>query len=262
MLLIIFNIFMLYQQLTEFGLSEPQAHVYIAGLELGPCTILQIAKKTKQNRTSLYHTIQQLIDSKLVSVTVSGKKKLYVAEPPETLKHHMQLRMKQLDGVLGELSALTHSTTIKPVIKFYEGLDGIKTVFRNAAQAKEKTLYAIAGIQRLNTRSTALHEFWLNEFAPLRIKNGVFTKLIAPDSPLGLEYRKTDEEKFRETRFVPASSYNFECEMMVHDDITELFVYSDKEQFAVSIKSQSIASTIKMVWQIVWNQAYSLGDKK
>lgn len=252
---------MLYEQLSEFGLTEPQAHVYIAGLELGPCTILQIAKKTKQNRTSLYHTIQQLTDNKLFTVTARGRKKLYVAEPPEILKHHMQQRMKRLDGMLGELSALTHSTTIKPVIKFYEGLEGIKTVFRNAAQAKEKTLYGIAGIQRLNTHSTALHDFWLSEFASLRKENGVFTKLIAPDSPLGLEYKKTDKEKFRETRFVPASTYDFECEFMVHDDMVELFVYSDTEQFAVSILSKSIANTMKMVWQIVWNQAYSLNEK-
>lgn len=255
-----FNIYMLYEQLAEFGLTEPQAHVYITGLELGPCTILQIANKTKQNRTSLYHTIQQLIDLKFYSITVRGKKKLYVAEPPEILKHHMQQRMRRLDTVLGELSALTHSTTIKPVIKFYEGLDGIITVFRNAAQTKEKTIYGIAGIQRLNTRSTALQEFWLNEFAPLRKQNDVFMKLIAPDSPLGLEYKKTDKEKFRETRLVPASTYNFESELMFHDDMVELFVFSDTEQFAVSITSKSIANTMKMVWQIMWNQAYALKE--
>ena len=53
MLLNLFNIYMLHAELTEFGLSEPEAHVYVAGLELGPCSILEIAKKTKQNRTSL-----------------------------------------------------------------------------------------------------------------------------------------------------------------------------------------------------------------
>lgn len=260
MLLKLINIYMLIEELVGFGLTEPQAHIYVAGLELGPCSIQDMAKKTRQNRTSLYHTMQQLIDVKFFTTTVRGRKKLYVAEPPEILKHLVEMRMKRLSGVLGELTALSRTATLKPIIKFYEGLEGIKTVFRNAAHAKEKTLYAMAGIQRLNTRSHALHDFWMNEFAPLRKQHGVFTKLIVPDSQLGLEYHKTDKDKFRETRFVPASTYNFDSEFVVHDNLVELFVYSDTEQFAVSIESASIANTMKMVWQIVWNQAYSIKD--
>ncbi len=256
MLLNLFNIYMLHAELTEFGLSEPEAHVYVAGLELGPCSILEIAKKTKQNRTSLYHTIQQLLDAKLFTVTVRGKKKMYVAEPPEILKHQQQIKMKRLDGILDELSGLTHTGTFKPVIKFYEGLEGIKTVFMQSLACKEKTLYAVAGIQRLNVRSKALLDFWLNDFGPSRIENGITTKLIAPDTEQGLAYKKTDVALHRETRLLPASTYNFESEYLVYDNVLNLFVYSEHEQFAISITSQAIAQTMKLLWRIAWNQGW------
>jgi HTH-type transcriptional regulator, sugar sensing transcriptional regulator len=245
-------------ELTELGLSESEARVYLAGLELGPASIQEIAEKTKQNRTSLYHTIGQLVHKKLFTNSSRGKKKVYVAEPPESLKALLHIKLKRLDTILGDLRALANTGSIKPVITFYEGFDGIKTVFLQALICKEKTFYAVAGIQRLNMRSKALLDFWLNEFAPLRKKHGIITKLVVPDTEQGKEYKKSDEEKFRETRFVPSSTYNFDCEFMIHDEVVDFFVYSEREQFAISIKSAAIAQTLKLVWQIVWKQAYNL----
>lgn len=256
MLLNLFNKYMLIDELTELGLSETEAKTYIASLEIGPASIQEIAKKTGQNRTSLYHTIEQLLAKALFTTSVRGKKKVYVAEPPEAIKQLLQTKLKHLDTIIGDLRALSGAGALKPVITFYEGIDGIKTVFLQSLTCKEKTLYAIAGIQRLNIKSKALLNFWLNEFAPLRKKHNIKTKLIAPDSEQGIAYKKTDAASDRETRLVPASTYNFDAEYLVYDDTINLFVYSDKEQFAICIKSAAIAQTMKLIWQIVWKQSY------
>lgn len=253
---------MLQNELIELGLSESEAGVYLAGLELGPASIMELAQKTGSNRTSLYHTMQQLLEKRLFATTSQGKKTIYVAEPPEALKHLLQLKIKHLDNILGDLAALTNTGSIKPVITFYKGFEGIRTVSLQSLATKEKTMYAISGIQSLNNRSKSLLHFWLNEFGPLRKERGIKTKLIVPDTEEGIQYKQTDEATYRETKFVPASSYKFDSEFLIHEDVVDFFVYSEKEEFAVSVKSSAIANTMKEVWQIVWNQAYSLNDKK
>lgn len=247
---------MLLDQLESLGLNKREAQTYLAGLELGPTSILEISRKTKQNRALLYQTIDGLMEKKLMVVTTHGKRKLFVAEPPKILNDLLRDKLALLDTILPELVGLDRKGGIKPVIKFYEGLEGIKDVYRPSAYSKDKKIISFIGVEQLNSTSKALLNFWESEYAPLRKKNGVFADVIVPDTPEGLEFKKKDETFYRKTKLVPASSYNFENEIMIYEDFILIFVYSTKEQFAISIQSPAIAKSLGMIWKIVWNSAY------
>jgi sugar-specific transcriptional regulator TrmB len=247
---------MLNEQLKALGLDKYEIEAYLAALELGPSSILQIAKKAKQNRAQLYRTVQTLIEKKMFSITIKGKKKLYVAEAPTVLREILKSKMSALEEILPDLLALSSGGKIKPVIKFYEGLEGIEDVYMQSSNAKDKKIISFIGVERLNSASKALLNFWEKKYAPTRKKNGVFANVIVPDTTDGQEFRKKDNEFFRKTKLVPSSTYNFESEFMIYEDYSLIFVYSKNEQFAISIKSEAIANTFKMIWHIVWNQAY------
>ncbi|MDD5438346.1 MAG: helix-turn-helix domain-containing protein [Patescibacteria group bacterium] len=247
---------MLLEQLESLGLNKREAQTYIAALELGPASILEISRKTKQNRALLYQTIEELRAKKLMVVTTQGKRKLFAAEPPVVLKGMLKDKLAILDAILPSLVGLDRKGNIKPVLKFYEGLEGIKDVYRPSACTKDKRIVSFIGVEQLNSANRALLNFWETEYAPLRKRNGVFADVIVPDTPEGLEFKKKDEMFYRKTKLVPASNYNFENEIMVYEDLTLIFVYSLKEQFAISIQSPAIANTLRMIWKIAWNSAY------
>lgn len=247
---------MLLDDLKTIGLTDQEALVYLAGLELGPSSILKLAKKVGVNRTSLYHTMGGLLKKKLFVESVQGKKRVFVAEGAPALKTLIQSKLAHVDVIAEGLKALTRTSTAKPIIKFYEGLEGIKTVFRESAKSKEKKTYAFVCIDRLATQSSGLVDFWLNEYTALRKKHDNFAQLIMADSEGGKKYKAMDKEKLRETRLLPASTYNFPAEFMVVDDRVILFVFSEKEQFVVSVESAAIAETLKMIFRLCWQQAY------
>ncbi len=246
----------LQKELQEIGLTNDEAAVYVASLELGPATVLEIARKSELNRTTLYAVIERLMQKKLMIRSMHGKRTVFVAEPPEKLQILLKERLAKLNDVLPELISLGRKGVYKPKMKYFEGIDGVKSVYRDSLQSKDKTLYAFVGVERLNVRSNALNAFWDKEYIPARKKSGLFGRLVIPDNAVGRAFKKRDVTSNRESRFVPASTYNFEGEIMMYDDVVLFISYTEDEEFALSLESKAIAKTLKMIWQIVWNAGY------
>lgn len=246
----------LQEELVEVGLSADEAAVYAAALELGPATILELARKTGLNRTTLYGVTERLTAKRLMARSVDGKKTVYVAEPPEKLSLLLKQRLSKLDDLLPELVSLGRKSIFKPKIRYYEGIDGITSVYRDSLQSNERAVYAFVGVERLNIRSKELNAFWDGEYREGRIKNGVHGKVVVPDNPEGRAFKAKDTDSDRETRLVSGTHSNFEGEVLMYDDVVCFISYADDEVFALSLESRAIARTLRMIWQIVWNAGY------
>ncbi len=246
----------LQEQLKEIGLDGDEGAVYAAALELGPATVLEIARKTGLNRTTLYAVTDRLIEKRLLAKSPNGKRTVFAAEPPEKLALLLKEKLAKLDDLLPELMLLGRKGTVKPKMKYYEGLEGIKTIYRDSLQSNDKTLYAFVGVERLNVHSKALNAFWENEYITGRKNKNIHGKLIIPDNAEGRAFKAKDETSNRECRLVPASNYNFEGEVLLYDDVVCFVSYTEDEEFALSLESKSIAKTLRMIWQIVWNAGY------
>lgn len=242
-------------QLELFNLTKKESNVYLALLELGPSSILRISKKTRITRTTVYHLIDNLIEKQFVTISVSGKRKIYLAEQPETIKHILKQRLKSFESLLPELISLTNRDAIKPKITYNEGIKGIKQAYRESLKAKEDTIVAIVGVESLQQKDKALLSFWEKEYIPARKKNNKFGKLVIPDNKLGMEFKKRDTSSFRESRLLPDSSYNFECEILCYDNTVTMISYHRNEEFSLTITSKPIANTFKMLWNIAWVSA-------
>src|SRR3989338_8570172 len=102
------------KNLISLGLSQKEASVYIASLELGPATAQNIAKKAAVNRPTTYVMIESLTKRGLMSSFEKGKKRFFSAESPERLQNifHVQRREieereHELHSILPELRALS-----------------------------------------------------------------------------------------------------------------------------------------------------------
>ena len=73
----------LIHELSHVGLSDKEAAVYLAAMELGPAVVQDIAKKAEVNRATTYVMIESLASRGMMSTFVKGKKRYFAAEPPE-----------------------------------------------------------------------------------------------------------------------------------------------------------------------------------
>lgn len=244
------------KELIKLGLNKREAQVYLALLELGTVGISQIAKKMNANRTTLYGALDGLVEKDLVRISILGKRKVYSAQSPKMIEDILKKRLSVAGELVPQLLSLENTGATKPTFRYLDGVEGIKTAFRDSLSAKNKTIVGFSGVEALTQKNKGLLRFWEKEYMPTRKKKNVLVKLVMPDGKMGKYMKKNDQRDLRESRLVPESSYDFKSEIYVWDDVVAFTSYSQGEEFALQIESQPIADTVRMIFQIVWNQAY------
>ena len=116
--------------LKQFGLQEKQARVYLAALALGQGTMSELARKAGLKRPTTYLMVEQLQVAGLLSQTRVGKHLVYAPAHPHRLLELARARLYHTEKTLPELVALYNSSPRKPRIQVYEGLEGVKNLYR------------------------------------------------------------------------------------------------------------------------------------
>ncbi len=241
------TIYKIEETLAEFGLTPKQARVYVASLQLGPASVQTIAHTAQTERTNAYDAIEALIAKRLMSATASGKRTLYIAEPPETLQTILEEKQNSLKTLLPELRSLYHTSEFKPRIRYYEGIEGYKAVYEDNLTNKEKLLF---GIYSIKTSIDVLGRDYLRRAVDRRVKAGIWLK-VARSRETEVEgiYRSSQDE-LREVRFVPKGMI-FPISTFVYDNKV-VYLSSEKELFGMIIESKDMADAHRNYFNALW----------
>jgi len=190
---------MLITTLEQLGLSEKQAKTYLACLRLGPAPVRRIAEETNLNRGTCYDALKGLMEKGLVSYYHQDKHKYFVAEDPGKLKELIRSREQEFKKagqrvakIIPELKSIYDNAEDKPVVKYYEGLSGIRTILKDllhsfeGAEKKGYFVYSAADIRDYLYRAYP-------EFTGERIQAKIRVRVIAIGSGgrlCGLDKRK------------------------------------------------------------------------
>lgn len=186
--------------LGDFGLDANETKVYQALLELGPSTVSQITKKAGITRTFGYQLLEKLSIYGLVNrVSGKGSKICYAAEHPRQLMQFVQNRKKQWERQLKEVERCLpglvslYKVAEKPVVKYQEGIEGVKAIFRQTLDSKEE-IFSILDIEGWN--ASELHKFG-KEYNRERSERKVKEKILILDTPQGRDWMKNYRGSFK-----------------------------------------------------------------
>lgn len=140
--------------LKSLGFTESEAKIYLLSLEMGPSSVQDIAKKAKVSRVTTYAVIETLSERGLMSNVQKGKKTLYAAESPERLVSFVHARVKKMESTLREVESLIEDLKLlqrgeKPVVKLFEGKEGLKAIHDDILQTNPETLLEMANMDAL-----------------------------------------------------------------------------------------------------------------
>ncbi len=249
---------MLIQQLKQVGLSDKQAKVYLAALELGEASALQISRHSGVNRVTCYQALDRLAAEGLVrEVKVEGKSR-FVAEMPKKLlenlldrKINTERQILALEKVLPELESLYNYSEVKPKIRFYEGVEGLKQIYQDTLEEKKEIL-AFTAYHRVD----ASLKRWLDKYyIPQRVKRNIFAKVIAPSSEFARKFKRLDSRQNRHTLLVPADKFPFSIEVNIYGNKVAIISFVKKEMMGVIIESKEVAATFRLIFQLAWQGA-------
>lgn len=246
--------FPMINQLITLGLSEKEAHVYVALLELGPSTMLEIAAKAEINRPTAYFTIESLKKRGLVSTVKKGKKTLFAAEEPGQLrilldheKRAFEEKKDTLASVLPDLESLFRLIGEKPEVRFFEGKEGLLRMQEEFLSSKAKEILSISSVDDV----LAIFPGHRETYVPTRVKYGIRTKLIYT-SQQGAFLRKEDDRLLRESKFIPQEKLPYSVDLTIYNNKIAIAALRGKLSGAI-IEHKEIADSFRALFHFIWN---------
>lgn len=120
-------------ELRKLGLTEKEAKVYLAGLELGPCSVQAIAVLAKITRPTAYEIIKKLKEKSLFTETKNKKKNYFIAQSPENILSFLRVKKREVEEKEREFIRIIASLAAKyskerEGVKVYKGKEGIKVL--------------------------------------------------------------------------------------------------------------------------------------
>lgn len=237
----------IHEILAQIGLDKLQADVYLAALELGESTVLPIAKKAGIKRTYCYDILAELQRKNLVTYFEKNNRRRYVAENPEKIGQIMQERLKDFRDILPELKSIHNSAGVKPKIRFYEGKEGIMSVYEQFLTCKE-----MAAIVSPNHIYKYIGEFFSQFSMKMLAKKIKIRELTTADGATAA-YLASFQKPLQEARILP-HDISLSTDMVIFDNKLAMISYSG-ELHAVVIESSSIVDTQKALFEIIWQVA-------
>ena len=246
---------MIESSLKKYGLSTKEIKVYLATLELGSSSILEISKKSGINRATTYVITESLIERGLASSITKGKKRYFVSEDPKKLLTKLEERKLKVDDQINEikklipqLESIFNRSESKPRVKMYEGIDGLYKIYEDTLVEK-KDIYAFIGVSEgMATMGKRLQA----NYVPQRIKAGIKAHVIASDTKVSRIFQNKDKENFRETRLIPEDKYPFSIEVDIYSNKVAFISFKKRELIGVIIESSEIAKTMKSIFDLSW----------
>ena len=120
----------LVEALQGIGLNEKEAKVYVALLQLGRGTAYSVAKHSGIKKPTTYVILEQLIKKGAANKIPRENILRYVAVNPDELFSVAEIKMNNAKQILPELKALGKGKEYKVATTYYEGVDGIKDMYK------------------------------------------------------------------------------------------------------------------------------------
>jgi len=244
--------------LKEFGLTDNEAKVYLACLELGVSTIQDLAKKSMVKRTTVYTTVDGLKQKGLISQTKKGKKTFFVAESPDSLIQLSEKRHKQIKKILPELKSIYNITGTKPKLRFFEGKEGYLSVYENILKEKPKEFLALASYDDFFKHLDPVYE---DDWTARRIALGISLRWLNFESKHVMEHATEDKKSLRECRLL-SKKFPFKSTMFIYNDKVAMVSGEQKEFMAVVIEHPEFYHTFKQIFEMLWATALRVKRRK
>ncbi len=239
---------MLHKQLQNAGLSENEAKIYLATLQLGQTSVSRIARQAGIKRTTVYLSLESLLQKGLVSAIKKDGKTNYFAEDPRDLERIMEERKKEISNLIPQLLAFTNLIDNKPEIRYFEGDEGIKEVLMKTLEFSDQEIMMMFSETYLSDFG---EEFFENTYRPERLKKRISSRTLMPDNKKMREFSNKGQQHLRKSRFLPPELFKINIEVLLCKK-NKIAILSYKEKFAFIIDSPAIHASFSAIFETLW----------
>lgn len=237
--------------LQSFGLEEKEKKIYLALLELGDSTVLQVSRKSGVKRPTAYLVLRSLEEKGFISRVLQDKKTVYSPQHPQKLITEAELRLKELRETVPQLETLMQKEG-KPRVTIYEGKIQLDRAYDEAFLVKGEILFISNSKVSLELFAKSFNKLQYKIFSPeFRFRE------IVDESQESRAYAQKVSGPYREIRFIPKELLPFETDIGIFGN-NALITSVKKEYFTIRIESEEIAQAFRTIFELMWRATKEL----
>lgn len=234
--------------LEAVGLLESEAAVYLAALEVGPASSQVIVERCGFSRPATYVAIESLVQKGLLSSQVKGKRLLYSAESPDRLIEYGQSQVDGLQAKVADLGRRAAELELlrkgdRPSVKFFEGLEGLKSVMHDIVTSSPKELLEFADLDAVKQVLSLSDLEGLQTILSKRKTKGRAILVGATRVRQGIV-----------GRVLPRAEYPFSGDLLIYGDKVVSITFSGKVQ-CVMMQGMVMAEMYRAFFDLAWKGA-------
>lgn len=234
--------------LKQTGLSNKEAKVYLANLELGSASISHIAKRAGLKRPTVYLVMIELIKKGFIVKILKGKRTFYRTENPEKLVTDLRSKLVKLEKAAPALKSLFQNPPQKAKVRFYEGRKEIFKVYWEAATTSKSRMISCFSYKNFSRLSRS--QELMKKLIKAVQKNKAKLDDLVEDSEQAREYAKMKTRlNLGKTKFLP-KSFAIKTDNFVYDNKVVMISFSSMT--ATVIENKDIAETQRNFLKFMW----------
>lgn len=247
--------------LRKAGLTESQAKAYLALIEHGSLTPVELAEHTGESRTNGYMICEKLAGLGL-AVKKDSKKLLYSPAHPSALETLAERRRKAVQrneqdlkqGLTGLIDHFYRYNST-PGIEFDYGGEGIEKIRARTLQKGRELLFVRSWADSKYSREK------LSGFINKRVAAGIPAQSIASERHTVTGSREQLEKWLLDRTLVPETAYSAPVEIDIFGD-TVAFIDFENDAMSTMITSQNIAEAMRQLFLIAKQMTDAATDQE
>ncbi|MFA5186242.1 MAG: helix-turn-helix domain-containing protein [Patescibacteria group bacterium] len=247
--------------LSELGLTQTEATVYLAGLARSSIGVQELVTGTRIKRPTVYHALETLMQKGLVSKHGTARRLEFVMTKPRQFEHlvdreigRLQEQKQKIISALPLLEARLSSESGNGVkVSQFDGIDGVKTVVEEALYCKSRRWDILA------PRRNFFSDFdpaYRRYFLKTREDRGIVARSLWEKGTAEYDRLLTAEEIGRRNpRYLPEALHGkFESLVILFDNKAAI-ITSLKTHSAVLIESEETYHLLSAMFEGLWSVA-------
>jgi sugar-specific transcriptional regulator TrmB len=235
------------QILKEYGLSDKETNIYLELLPLGSVTLQKISGKLNYPRTTVYNTLNYLINKGLISFITKDKARFYSAVDPEKLIDKLDEKKALIKSVMPELKILRETIKDTSSVEIFQGSKGVFTILSDVFKKKQEVYYFGS-----YTLSKEVLKHQPNFARTLRMERKIPAKIVI-DPYEEPTFHTKEYKKFTQMRY-NKSLKELPCMIFIYGKNVAMYTLR-KDLIGIIIRNEQVAESMKLMFDIYWNNS-------
>ncbi len=239
--------------LEKIGFNSTESRVYIAVLELGGSSVLQIAKKAGLPRSTVHDILRALNHRGLVSTYPKKKRMFFGPTDPALLVEQTKRQGLLVENLLPRLQALYELPKRNSQIRFYQGSEGLKIVVEEICR-ETKNVLAMSSVGD----TTFFSQKEKAMFLELRKKHGVNIRTILRAGPEASALSMQDGVELRQSKIIE-DILPYKGTILLWNAKFALIELGE-ESIVLIVENEQMTKMVQTLFEFTWRYAPSVSE--